>query len=59
MMNSVCFYVGEITINVVYIEKIDNANQLEILLEIGPKAASFWNGVDFSKMVTLPNMTGF
>ncbi len=58
-MNSVCFYVGEITIKVVYIEKIDNANQLEILLEIGPKDANFWKEVDFTKMVTLSNMTGF
>ena len=58
-MNSVCFYIGEITLKVVYIEKVDNANKLEILLEIGPKDANFWKGVDFSNMVSLSNMTGF
>lgn len=41
------------------IEKVDNANQLEITLEIGPSNLSFWDSVNFSSMVVLTDMNGF
>lgn len=59
MANSVCFYTGQIIMRVVYIEKVDNANQIEILLEVSPLNAKFWDGVEFPSMVSLSNMTSF
>lgn len=57
--NSICYFVGEITLRVVYIEKVDTANQIEIFLEFGPNNLVFWDFVDFAMMVSLSNMTGF
>ena len=59
MANSVCFYTGLVSMRVVYIEKVDDANQIEILLEVTPLNAKFWDSVDFASMVSLSNMTSF
>lgn len=59
MSNSVCYYVGQVNLIVVYIEKVDTKNQIEILLDLSPKELTIWNQVDFSSMVSLSNMVGF
>lgn len=59
MRNSVCYYIGEITLNISYIEKKDNLNEVEIFLEYGPKDATFWETLDFSSLVSISNMEGF
>ena len=53
MVNSICYYVGDINLVVVYIEKIHDANQVEILLDLFPSIYTFWDGVDFTAMVSV------
>lgn len=53
MVNSMCYYVGDINLVVVYIEKIDDANQVEILLDLFPDNGTFWDDVDFAAMVSV------
>lgn len=56
--NSVCFYLGDIYLTVIYIEKVDNLNQIEILLDLFPAKSSFWDDVDFAAMLWLDSLDG-
>lgn len=38
-------YQDQLTIDVVYIDKIDNVNEIEIVLAIGPANLPVWNQV--------------
>lgn len=58
MLNTLCYYVGPINLQVIYIEKYNSLNQVEIFIEISPANLPFWDTVDFGQMVTLADTTG-
>lgn len=55
---SVCFYTGNITTTVKYIEKVDNKNKIKIVADIGPADLNIWNGADLSDLFTLTGPSG-
>ena len=55
-MGSSCYFVGEIRIEVVYIEKINYLNKIQILLEYFPKGLSFWDSFDFVNIVEIQSI---
>ena len=42
-----------------YIEKYDLSNELEIVIRINANNTAFWDNVDFTRMVSLSTMTAF
>lgn len=57
--NNTCYYIGQITLNILSIDKNSSSNELMIQLDIGPSGLAFWNTVNFSAMVILSNTTFF
>ena len=53
-----CFYLGDVYLTVIYIEKVDNLNQIEILLDLFPAKSFFWDDVDFAAMLWLDSLDG-
>ena len=54
--NSLCFYTGTVNINIDYIEKVSNANQINIVLDIQPSTLAFWDSVDFASIISIANL---
>ncbi len=58
-LTSKCLYTGNIYLNIIDIQKSDSANQINIVINYGPKDMPLWGTVDLAKMVVLSNMTNF
>lgn len=48
---SACYYVGDVTVKEVYINKVDGQNKVEILLDLSPSDLSIWDNVNFMDMI--------
>ena len=56
--NSICFFTGSLTLNLVSIQKIANQNQVQINLNVTPIISDIWDSVNFAAMVNLTNSDG-
>lgn len=52
-MGSACYFVGTVTVDLKYIEKIDGQNKIKIELDLSPNDLSFWDTVDFLSMISM------
>lgn len=50
---SACFYIGDVTVKEVYINKVDGQNKIEILLDLSPSDLTLWDKVDFLDMIQI------
>lgn len=50
---SSCFFTGQVSIDTVYINKVDDLNKLEIKLKMEPLDLAVWGNVDFKSIIKL------
>lgn len=59
---SACFYAGTVNVNEVYINKVDNENKVDIVLNLFPSDLAIWDSVNFLDMVQIQSpvaITGY
>lgn len=48
---SVCFFIGTVTVNKIYIDKLPGENKIEIKLGLSPNDMQVWDTVNFLDMI--------
>ncbi len=50
---SSCFYTGTVSVQLVYMEKVDGKNEIQIVLDLFPSDLAFWDQVNFIDMIQM------
>lgn len=48
---SACFFIGTVTVNKIYIDKLPGENKIEIKLGLSPNDMQVWDTVNFLDMI--------
>lgn len=50
---SACFFIGTVTVNKIYIDKLPGENKIEIKLGLSPNDMPVWDTVNFLDMIQI------